>query len=177
MDSSQKLHAMKGNQIRRKYAYTVPETRIAQLEHGVPIILTERDKYVCGACLLVLQRLDVRFLSPLRLEEMPLTQPMQTIPFAASRCGCEISTLWQNHYSFQNSLQKEESTFMGFCLTCQCILEIREKVDGQFITAPNAKIASSHNYGWSAMLMSAKLTDLTDWHFISPSTSPKEVMK
>ena len=177
MDSSLKLHAINGNRIRQKYAYTIPETRIALLEHGAPIILTGREKYVCGACLLLLQRLDVRFLSPSRFEEMPLTHPLQTIPFAVSRCGCEISTLWQNHYSFPSSPQKEESTFMGFCLTCQCILEIRAKVDAQFPTAPNVKPANSPHYGQSVMLMSVKLTDLTDWHFISQSTSPKEEKK
>ena len=177
MDSTSKLHAINGNRIRQKYAYTIPETRICRMENGVPIILSGRSAYVCGGCLLLLQRLDVHFLSHSRFEEMPLTQPMQTIPFAASRCGCEVSTLWQNHYLSPSSLQREESTFMGFCLTCQCILEIKEKVDGLFPTVPNGRIEHSPNYGWSALLMSDKLTGLTDWHFISPSTSLKEPEK
>ena len=103
-----------------------------------------------------------------------LTPPWRTTPFVASKCGCELSFLWLNQSSFPNSQRITESTFMGFCLTCHCITEIRELVDGLLRKGPNEKRENWPDYGDAVMWMQSKLTAHPDWHSISPSTSPKE---
>ena len=174
MARTSKSPVTKRPRIHPKYAYTVVKTGIAHTAQGVPIILSERKRYVCGGCLLLLKTLDVRFSSPSPSLATHLTPPWRTTPFVASKCGCELSFLWLNQSSFPNSQRITESTFMGFCLTCHCITEIRELVDGLLRKGPNEKRENWPDYGDAVMWMQSKLTAHPDWHSISPSTSPKE---
>src|SRR3989344_4357468 len=121
----------------RKYAYTVPEKGMLCTELGDSIILEGQNKYVCGACFLLLKNMDARswLLSPLL--GMRRTPPMQTILFARSRCDCELSILTPTLSLFPSSRPEDESISMVCYLTCRCLSEIRAKVDGLFRTVKN----------------------------------------
>lgn len=174
---SSKSQRCKNSRSRPKYAYTVGKTRTARSGLGDLIILSERSGYVCGACLLLLKRLDVRFFVPSPSLATPLTHHSQTTPLANSKCGCELNFLWLNQSSFQSYPQDIESTFMGFSLTCHCITEIRAKVDGLFRRAPSDLLENWRTYGDTVMWMQSRLTDLPDWLITSVNTLPKEDSK
>src|SRR3989344_8364112 len=161
---SQKL-----KKIRLKYAYIVPEKSVPYTVLGDPIILGVQNKYVCGACLLLLRNLDVRFWLRSPFVGMLQMPHMQMTPFAVSKCGCEMNLIMRNPSLFLNYHPGDESIFTGFYLTCRCILEIRAEVDGSFRTERNEKQGFLQNSGVKVMLTQQRLMALESWHFISVS--------
>src|SRR3989339_463551 len=155
MEKSRKSRKSKKNH--PKYAYMLPAKSVMCTGLGDRIILEGHGTYVCGACLLLLMNWDAHYSSRLLLRETHRMPPMRTIPFASSKCGCVLSIKESNLSLFPNSLQKGESTFMAFSLTCHCILEIRLKVDGLFHMAPSGKQENLLSYGERVMWMRKRL--------------------
>lgn len=160
-----------------KYAYTLRDEGVMYTALGDPIIFEGPGRYVCGGCFLLLKSMDVRFWSRSPLPEMLPTLPMQTTPYAHSKCGCELNILLHSHYLFPNSLQGEESTFMAYSLTCRCLSAIRAKVNGVFRMEMREKLGRLPSSGERVSWMRRKLMDLDAWLITSASTSPKEVNK
>lgn len=161
MEKSSKLQ--KSKRSRSKYVYTLPEKGVLYTEKGDPITLGERDKYVCGGCLLLLRTLGVRSWLRSPLLETHQTQPLQVIPFARSKCDCDLSFLMRNPSLFQNSPPRDEYIFMAFSLTCRCLSEIRAKVDGLLPWVTSVEPVSSQEFGVRVTWMRSKLMDLQHW--------------
>jgi hypothetical protein len=174
---SSKSPRSRRNRTRAKYAYTLRDEGMMYTALGDPIIFEGQGRYVCGGCFLLLKSMDVRFWSHSPLLAMLPTLPMQMIPFARSKCGCELNILKLNPSLFPNSHPEEGSTFMAYSLTCRCLSAIRAKVNGVFRMEMREKIAPSLNYGERASWMRLKLMALDAWHITSASTSPKEATR
>src|SRR3989339_729668 len=162
MAQSSKSQKSKKSRV-RKYVYTVPEKGVLYTALGDPIILDGRNKYVCGACFLLLKNMDARswLLSPLL--GMRRTPPMQTILSARSRCDCELSILTPTLSLFPSSLREGESTSMVCFLMCRCVSEIRAKVDGLFRTVKKESQEHSLDFGERVTWTRSKLTALESW--------------
>gem|GEM_PF-4945800 len=163
MERSLKLPRSRKSLGRKKYAYTIPEKGVMYSDVGDPIILDGHDKYVCGACFLLLRTLGVHSWLRSPLEATPRTLHMQMTPFAVSKCGCEINTLTPTPSLFPNSPQKEESISTAYSLTCRCLSEIRAKVDGLFPMDLKEPIELLQSSGERAMSTRHKLTALDAW--------------
>ena len=177
MEKSLKSPRSRKNRTRAKYAYTLRDEGVMYSALGDPIIFEGHGRYVCGGCFLLLKSMDVRFWSHSPLPETLRTLPTQMIPYAHSKCGCELNILLRSHYLFPNSHPGDESTFMAYSLTCRCLSAIRAKVNGVFRMEMSEKIVPSLSSGERASWMRHKLMDLDAWHITSASTSPKEVNK
>jgi len=174
MEKSSKSPRLRKNRTRAKYAYTLRDEGIPYSALGDPIIFEGPDRYVCGGCFLLLKSMDVRFWSRSPLPEMLRTLPMQMIPYAHSKCGCELNILLRNPSLYLNSLQGEGSTFMAYSLTCRCLSAIRAKVNGVFCMEMREKLGRLPSSGERVSWMRQKLTALDAWHITSVNTSPKE---
>lgn len=177
MEKSSKSPRSRRNRIHAKYAYTLRDDGVMYSALGDPIIFEGQGRYVCGGCFLLLKSMDVRFWSRSPLPETLRTLPMQMIPYAHSKCGCELNILKLNPSLFPNSHPEAESTFMAYSLTCRCLSAIRAKVNSVFRMEMNEKIVPSQSFGERASWMRQKLMALDAWHITSASTSPKEVNK
>ncbi len=177
MEKSLKSPRSRRNRIRAKYAYTLRDEGIPYTALGDPIIFEGQGRYVCGGCFLLLKSMDVRFWSHSPLTAMHQMPPMQMIPYARSKCGCELNILKLNPSLFPNSLQGEGSTFMAYSLTCRCLSAIRAKVNGVFRMEMREKLEHLPSSGERASWMRQKLMDLDAWRITSASTSPKEAIK
>ena len=177
MVRSSKSPRSRRNRTHAKYAYTLRDEGVMYTALGDPIIFEGPGRYVCGGCFLLLKSMDVRFWSRSPLPETLRTLPMQMIPYARSKCGCELNILLRSHCLFPNSPQEAGSTFMAYSLTCRCLSAIRAKVNGVFRMEMNEKIVLSQSYGERVLWMRQKLTALDAWHITSASTSQKEVSR
>ena len=177
MEKSLKSPRSRKNRTRAKYAYTLRDEGVMYSALGDPIIFEGPGRYVCGGCFLLLKSMDVRFWSRSPLPEMLRTLPTQMIPYAYSKCGCELNILSRSHYLFPNSHPEAESTFMAYSLTCRCLSAIRAKVNGVFRMEMREKLGPSLSSGERASWMRHKLMALDAWRITSASTSPKEVNK
>lgn len=174
MEKSSKSPGSRRNRTHAKYAYTLRDEGVMYTALGDPIIFEGPGRYVCGGCFLLLKSMDVRFWSHSPLGETHQMPPMQMIPYAVSKCGCELNILLPNPSLYPNSLQGAESTFMAYSLTCRCLSAIRAKVNGVFRMEMNEKIVPSLSSGERASWMRQRLTDLDAWRITSASTLPKE---
>ena len=82
------LKSRNSKKSRPKYAYTLSESGMVCTTLGDPIIFERPERYVCGACFLLLKIMDARCWLLLPSPEMRQMPPSQTIPFASSKCGC-----------------------------------------------------------------------------------------
>lgn len=145
MAKPSKLQKLKKN--RPKYVYMLPEFGQMFTIPGDPIIFDAPERFVCGACLLLLKTLGARCWLPLPSMEMPQMPHMPVMPFADSKCGCTLLILRRSPSLFPNYLHADESTFMVCYLMCHCLSEIRAKVDGSFPMETSGKPASSLSFG------------------------------
>ena len=177
MEKSLKSPRSRRNRTHAKYAYTLRDEGIPYTALGDPIIFEGPGRYVCGGCFLLLKSMDVRFWSHSPLPEMLRTLPTQMIPYARSKCGCELNILLRSLYLFPNSPQGDVSTFMAYSLTCRCLSAIRAKVNGVFRMEMREKLGRLPSSGERASWMRQKLMDLDAWRITSVSTSQKEAPK
>ncbi len=167
------LKSQRSKKPRPKYAYVVAERSVPYTALGDPIIFGGQEKYVCGACMLLLKNLDVRFWSRSPLLEMHQMPLLQMIPYAFSKCGCELNMANHIHFSSRNYRQGDVYTSMALFLTCHCLSEIRALVDGLFPMERSEVPEFLRISGEKDMWMREKLTVLESWQLISPDISPR----
>src|SRR3989344_8376767 len=170
MESWSKSPKSRKKHSRAKYAYILRDEGVIYSALGDPIIFDGHGRYVCGGCFLLLKSMDVRFWLHSPLLETHQMPPMQMIPYAHSKCGCELNILLRSPYLFQSSPHVDESIFMAYSLTCHCLSEIRAKVSGVFRMEMSEKLVPSLSYGERVLWMQQKLTALDAWLITSVST-------
>lgn len=149
---------------------------------GVPILLGERNEYVCGGCLLLLNHLGVRCLLHSRLTVLPMTSYTPHNVLLRSVDGCEMSFLIPTFSLFPSFLPVVDFTSTVCYLDCRKIGVIsthaRVNIPRGFVSLSDVNDTKdfSKNFGKLVSLISNKRTGLTDWQVISQNTLPMQLI-